>query len=525
MTRCKHHDVCDRDEHAPGVGFCILHDPDEAKDLDAFDAAFEAHRTRLRERRETARQEEGYEPSREYQDDFRRIVFPSPVDFRRHQFPEEGVSFGGAKFSDQAYFFRTTFSSFANFGGATFSDQASFSFATFSSFADFGFATFSDQASFSSAAFSGHANFDAAKFSDQADFGGAMFSGQAGFFNAKFSDQADFGFATFSDQANFSEATFSGQTNFPGATFSDYVNFGEARFSDQADFEGATFSKRANFSDADFEFVSFEKATFCGESDFYQTTFSQEAQFYRAKFESYTTFAGDDEGRIFSSGDGQPARVRFEHTRFKIPERIAFRNADLRRATFLHVDVRQFEFTSVRWARFDGGNGVYDEEARRENGDALPHGALARLYRRLKQNYEDQRDYGRGGDFHFREKEMQRLNPSTPRRTRVLLGLYHRFSGYGERLKSLWWLAKLLYVSTFVSLALGLETDGGERLEWTFENLGVSFVYNLQVALLQRPDLVQPANGWSALVQALTMILGPLFLALFALAVRQRLRR
>jgi hypothetical protein len=44
MARCTHYDVCQRDEHAEGVGFCIFPDPDEAKDQAAFDAAFETHR-------------------------------------------------------------------------------------------------------------------------------------------------------------------------------------------------------------------------------------------------------------------------------------------------------------------------------------------------------------------------------------------------------------------------------------------------------------------------------------------------
>jgi hypothetical protein len=36
---------------------------------------------------------------------------------------------------------------------------------------------------------------------------------------------------------------------------------------------------------------------------------------------------------------------------------------------------------------------------------------------------------------------------------------------------------------------------------------------------------MMPANLWGEVVKVITMILGPLFLGLFALAVRQRVRR
>jgi hypothetical protein len=122
-----------------------------------------------------------------------------------------------------------------------------------------------------------------------------------------------------------------------------------------------------------------------------------------------------------------------------------------------------------------------------------------------------------------------RKNPETPLKDRILLTLYRAISGYGERFWAVGWLMGLIAVSSLVSLALGLEYTTLEGTEWTLrwrlDDFLRSVLYGMQVAFLRPPGYMMPANLWGEVVKVITMILGPLFLGLFALAVRQRVRR
>jgi hypothetical protein len=148
------------------------------------------------------------------------------------------------------------------------------------------------------------------------------------------------------------------------------------------------------------------------------------------------------------------------------------------------------------------------------------------LYRELKQNHEDRRNYARAGDFHYGEKEMQRRNPKTSRSLKFFLRLYWIVSGYGERfLLPLGWALGLLLVATVTYLWLGLvPKGGGPSLQWgNYKDLGLTIDYGLRVMTLLRPDDLVPV-GYARYVHTLQSLLGPLFLGLFALAVRQRLK-
>jgi hypothetical protein len=76
---------------------------------------------------------------------------------------------------------------------------------------------------------------------------------------------------------------------------------------------------------------------------------------------------------------------------------------------------------------------------------------------------------------------------------------------------------------------LGLEYTAAEEMQWTLrwrlDDFCRSLVYGVQTAFVRPPNYMVPANLWGEVVKVITMILGPLFLGLFALAVRQRVRR
>jgi hypothetical protein len=160
-------------------------------------------------------------------------------------------------------------------------------------------------------------------------------------------------------------------------------------------------------------------------------------------------------------------------------------------------------------------------------GSMRPWSQLERPYRELKQNYEDRRDYERAGDFHYGEKEMRRQNPDTAWGLRLFLTLYWLFSGYGERyLRPLLWTGLLFVGSTFGYMWWGLHPKAsGSSLAWTNGwNWLQAAYYSFRVMTFLKPDDWVPA-GYTHVINTFQTLLSPLFLGLFALALRQRLKR
>ena len=476
-AKCEHFKICGLYAEAdPEAGLCILHSKDPNKDKPAFAHALAQHR-------------------KNNGDMFRMIVFPAEVNFN------------SATFSEQVDFYGTTFSKQADFRGATFSEQA-----------DFTGVAFSEQANFIEVAFSKQADFTEATFSEQPIFFGAEFSKQAIFFRATFSKQADFRAATFSKWANFIGAEFSKQADFYRATFSGQADFHGATFSGQANFYGAEFSEQACFSDATFsERVDFRAALFAGYIDFNS-----------ASFLAKTIFLGRTEENqripVFSN-----AEVAFKDVNIDPPDALIFKDADLSKCCFQGTDLRQVELTGVSWPKIGKRFGVYDEKVPLETGvTTRPWEHIERIYRQLKQNYEDQRDYERAGDFHYGEKEMRRQNKKTPFGLKFLLTLYWVISGYGERcIRPLICAAILLVASTFGYLALGIapsQTAAPLTLTSPADWLRVA-LYGLQTMTLLKPTDLTPIGLAAASLKVFQSFSGPIIFGLFALAIRQRLKR
>lgn len=219
---------------------------------------------------------------------------------------------------------------------------------------------------------------------------------------------------------------------------------------------------------------------------------------------------------------------------------LIFRDADLGKVSFMATDLREAEMTNVDWheivwpkkmpktlrwlrsKRF----GVYDEDSLLKSGtDFFPH--VERLYRELKQNYEDRKDYERAGDFHYGEKEMRRRNPKTSWGLWFWLTVYRLIGGYGERwVRSLVFAAILWIICTVTYLLSGLSNkDEGYRLVltngWDFLQ---SAHYSLRVMTLLKPEDLVPV-GFGKVINTVQILLGPVLIGFFALALRQRLKR
>ena len=474
-TQCRDYRICGREiEGNPADGSCILHSKDPAKDVRAFAEALALHRER-------------------HGDNFTWFVFPEDAD-----------NFVMKRFHEGADFTRATFTGDISFFEARFRKTVCFSLA---------------------------------KFNKRAHFGGVRF----------FSDFLGFSGATFSGGAHFGGAVFSGDVHFDGVTFSEGANFDGVTFSGSVNFVGATFSGRTLFS--------------------------------RQPGAAQT-------GRIFAG-----TTVDFRQVVINPPDAITFLGADFTTCQFLDTDLRKAQLVDIKWPRKGRRLVVYDEilsvatrerdrdgdrdgdmqsalqqfeQMRREyrqgieqldrefrqndetdsvatgdgdgdrDGDIQPWPQLERLYRELKQNYEDRRDYERAGDFHYGEKEMRRKNPDTALGLRLFLTLYWLFSGYGERyLRPLLWAGVLFVGATIGYMWYGLcPPAGGPKLACDGPKLALTSVwgwlqgayYSFRVMTLLKPVDLVPV-GCAHVINTFQTLLGPLFLGLFALALRQRLKR
>src|SRR5207247_7719253 len=100
--------------------------------------------------------------------------------------------------------------------------------------------------------------------------------------------------------------------------------------------------------------------------------------------------------------------------------------ADLRRCKFQDTDVREVELTAIKWPKIGNRVVVYDEIAPPPDFENFKIDVsvaefrvqslfrIERLYRQLKQNYQERGDHERVRDFHYGEKEMRRRNPQRP---------------------------------------------------------------------------------------------------------------
>ena len=359
--------------------------------------------------------------------------------------------------------------------------------------------------------FPGCANFEGNTFTAGADFTRVVFTKEAIFSDATFTAGAEFGEATFAEEAYFDDATFAnGEAHFYGATFTKEAIFSRAKCTAGADFTGATFSRGADFAG---------------------TEFTNHALFFGASFLGRTVFSLA-KGKETSSPIFSGTEVDFRGVDIAPLDSLIFRDVDLTRCRFEGTDLRKAEITGAKWAPIRGRFGVYDEVVDPlVDGETRSWHHIEKVYRELKQNYEDRRDYERARDFHYGEKEMRRKHAKTLGRRfwglRALLFIYKWVSGYGEHILCPFvWAVILLGGCSVLYLWFG-PCPKGENTRLAFSSLWDwlrSAHYSLRVMFLLKPDDFVPIGG-AKLVHTAETILGPLLIGLFGLAVRQRLKR
>jgi hypothetical protein len=337
--------------------------------------------------------------------------------------------------------------------------------------------------------------------------------------------------------------TFKGEANFAGAIFEGETNFTGAIFEGAANFTGAIFKRAANFFEVTF------KDTAC----FFATTFEGAALFWRAKFEGDAYFPGAK----FLKRTGFSARknytafnpdceVNFDYVEIEKPELFAFRSLTLRTSWLLYVqfELEKLYFHNVIWQDTQGRprRSLRDEAKRlgkREVRSPVPpfdiwtdriqkpYRLLETKYGELYKNYEEKRDYPLANDFHYLSMEAKRMANREQGRTRLepIATLYWVLSGYGDRPGR----AFLVLVGMGVLFAILYVMVAG-----SIEHVGQAFLYSMAAmvrltgvpAMAPLTKLLQPPEpGLFQLLVTAEGILGPLQIALLALAVRRRVMR
>ena len=565
MPCCKYHDICGLPDDADHESqLCVLHSQNRTKDRQAFAKALDTHR-------------------KDKGDYFQLMVFP------------EEVNFSGATFTKRANFSGATFQGEANFRGATFELEPDFRNTMFEQKADFAGATFNGKSNiltegriafsdlaltslcpifpdivlFLGVTFGGEANFTGAEFKAPVIFGPATFKGEAKFDHATFEGTVIFQSkamtktltTAFKMPASFTETTFRGWTDFEQTIFEGEANFAGALFEGTAIFANATFKESADFTPAlttnlkdgkspstsEIKFfytpttfggeVHFTSAVFLSKALFEQTIFSgNKVSFKACHFSEHAhfTFTKSHEYKKSDHMFSDAKQIDFSSVSFKEGEEIIFSGVDLRRCKFIKTDMRKMHIIDVDWPWIRGRLAVYDEtilRKRLKNKEELPWEDIERLYRQLKQNYEDRRNHEPAGYFHYGEKEMRRQNPKTPWGLWILLWLYRIVSGYGERaIRPLVWAGVVLVVFALIYLLYGLSPAKQVSNIPTLSlkdtaTWGQALTYSLQIMTWQKPQYYTLLGFWITVLYTLHSLFGPLLFGLFALAVRQRLKR
>lgn len=349
---------------------------------------------------------------------FKNSKFNGNLDLSNIDFPKEAI-FDGSEFHKEISFNSSTFNEKCSFLETTFINNVSFVLSKFNSKVNFSskkFIILGQEKEISN--FQQEADFSKVEFYDEADFSNSIFNNTAIFYKSTFSLKMDFSTSKFKNKINLKEAKFEKEVNFSGVEFNS-VEFMKTKFENGADFSDVTFN-----TDTKFEYSVFKGST----SYFINTKAKKDItiSFKYSQFLNRVIFSNsDDKEKVFSN----VKEVDFSDLILEPLKSLVFINVDLSKSSFLNTDLREAEFTNVEWNK-DNNLMIYDERKKPDN-----YTKLEKIYRDLKINYENRKDFYKAGEFHINEKRIKRLNPETTKGNKFILFFYFLFSNYGESVK------------------------------------------------------------------------------------------
>jgi len=389
-------------------------------------------------------------------------------------------------------------------------------------------------------------------------FENCMFKGKINFSNCRFKSDLRFNNTTFED-LTFKGVKFEGFVEFRNCTFKGRVEFKVLKSKSTTEFNDILFLFCIFLNDLVFSGVNFKSDTRFILCDFvkrvlflgYSAPDQKSIKYIPTRFNSsrkieiefyFCTFRDVLE---FRPEIGENAELNFSHSKFEKPERVEFRNVNLSKASFLHVQgLERIRFTNATWNRIGLIKRfcLYDEIRLREGkiGEILRNireqldesnrlkqereimEAIAQTYRQLRIAYESSLMYPEAGDFYVGEMEMKRLNAvfrKKPIKNRLgrwliqnlsLTAFYRYLSYYGE----CYWLP-LLWIFLFVlGFSIGYSYYYGLDLN---SALSTSFL-----TFFQMPPTETKISSWIMGCERLT---GLILTAIFILALRRKFKK
>lgn len=498
-----------------------------------------------------------------------------------------GSEFGGnavfteAEFSADALFNnRSSFRKDAVFDDVRFNGPANFDDARFAASARFSSVWFGSRARFGGEAqgvlFCGLTCFDGAEFRDIGWFRSAQFSGNATFKNTRFSGAAIFTDARFGGGAQFTGARFDAAGHLGPLIVRDGLILDTAVFGQPVLIEAAATAvsvRHSTFIDTTLRLryaaVELDHAASAG-----PLTLTAAAEEFTVLSDDASRRSPVDESALAGKNrDDGPSLLSL---RGVDASQVALVNVNLSRCRFAdahNLDQLHFEGNRSRFAdppaylrmgripvwRYTNRQIIAEEwdwrtQRRRfawkprcaERVPALEPERLLTLYRQLRKALEDAKNDPGASDFYYGEMEMRRHASITPAGERFLLTLYWALSGYGLRsIRALSALVIVLVLATVGFATIGFAasqtsaylpvgpahpgaavtyrqtTISGPHPGWV-----AALIYSVDSSTsLLSTSQSRPLTGIGNAVQILLKLLGPLFLGLALLAVRNRVKR
>jgi len=488
---------------------------------------------------------------------------PTVCDFSGTIFPQ--ITFNAEKRKSKY----KSFLSMLNFSKAVFTGRTDFSNCEFNGAVYFDNCEFKESVFFSTPIeFNNHKN---SIFKKNASFIETIFHGTATFSGCIFEDNINLHLAKFEHSTLFNQTYFKKQIIGINTSFYERVSFSDSHinklFFGNTVFKGMTLFSDSNYNQLLLAECSFEKIVI-----FDNSTFSVAAKFDRSCFYSWAYF------REITFG----GKVSFQDSICE--KEIVIEGTDLSSVPFAKTNIESFKFIECKWGK-NKFSPTYDEI--NQIKQKTTNEQLEEIYRRLKKNAHNNADEMQTSHWHFREKEMQRILkkdtkwipdiiiplfsilfffvglwilkvsslqywsivPSfifitfsfflfidTKKRSAILhwdkkkgwfskwyLNLYYYSSGYGEQPdKAFGWLIALIFLPLSIVYICPFEFIQNKTLMSSDANLLKSWFWYLPFTKF---NMNQVAPDWHNLLKPIISLLITLQAALFAFALRNKLRR